>query len=53
MTANPLWQSRDLNGHGTHCAGTAASLPYGVAKDSNVITVKVWDAGGVNDVIYL
>ncbi|KAI0296762.1 peptidase S8/S53 domain-containing protein [Multifurca ochricompacta] len=31
----------DVNGHGTHCAGTIASRKYGVAKSANVIAVKV------------
>ncbi|KIL60981.1 hypothetical protein M378DRAFT_874023 [Amanita muscaria Koide BX008] len=31
----------DGNGHGTHCAGTAASYDYGVAKNANLIAVKV------------
>ena len=31
----------DGNGHGTHCAGTAVSTPYGVAKAAHVIAVKV------------
>jgi len=37
----PDWQNNDLHGHGTHCAGTVASGPYGVAKASKVIAVKV------------
>lgn len=36
----------DLNGHGTHVAGTAAGTEYGVAKDAKVIGVKVCTAGG-------
>ena len=36
----------DLNGHGTHCAGTIASKTYGVAKKANVFGVKVLDAEG-------
>ena len=35
------WDDKDNNGHGTHCAGTAVSEPYGVAKASKVIAVKV------------
>ncbi|KXN69443.1 subtilisin-like protein, partial [Conidiobolus coronatus NRRL 28638] len=31
----------DENGHGTHCAGIAASKTYGVAKKANLIAVKV------------
>ncbi|KAF9645176.1 serine protease [Thelephora ganbajun] len=32
--------------HGTHCAGTAVSGPYGVAKAANVIAVKVLSDSG-------
>ncbi|KAH8823648.1 serine protease [Flagelloscypha sp. PMI_526] len=31
----------DGNGHGTHCAGTAASWDYGIAKKASLIAVKV------------
>ncbi|KAF9642310.1 serine protease [Thelephora ganbajun] len=40
----------DDNGHGTHCAGTAVSGPYGVANAANVIAVKVLDADGISGV---
>lgn len=36
----------DDNGHGTHCAGTIASRKWGVAKQANVIAVKVLGANG-------
>lgn len=36
----------DLNGHGTHVAGTIGSSTFGVAKKSNLIAVKVCDANG-------
>jgi len=36
----------DGNGHGTHCAGTAAGTNYGIAKASQLVAVKVLDAGG-------
>ena len=36
----------DLNGHGTHCAGTAVGTTYGVARSANVIGVKVLSARG-------
>ncbi|KAF8448247.1 peptidase S8/S53 domain-containing protein [Kalaharituber pfeilii] len=43
----------DENGHGTHCAGTAASTNFGVAKGANIIAVKVLggDGRGGNDAI--
>jgi subtilisin family serine protease len=36
----------DGNGHGTHCAGTAAGAQYGIATEANLVAVKVLDAGG-------
>jgi len=33
--------STDDNGHGTHCAGTTAGRSYGVAKNANIVGVKV------------
>ena len=36
----------DGNGHGTHCAGTIASVKYGVAKAAHVIAVKVLGSNG-------
>ncbi|KAH6908860.1 serine protease [Coprinopsis sp. MPI-PUGE-AT-0042] len=36
----------DGNGHGTHCAGTAAGSQFGVAKRANIIAVQVLSAGG-------
>lgn len=36
----------DENGHGTHCAGTAASAAYGVAKKANIVAVRVLDVHG-------
>jgi serine protease len=37
----------DGNGHGTHCAGTIGGQRYGVAKEVNLIAVKVLaDNGG-------
>ncbi|CAE6458849.1 unnamed protein product [Rhizoctonia solani] len=36
----------DGHGHGTHVAGTIAGKTYGVAKDANIIAVKVLDNSG-------
>jgi cerevisin len=47
-------EDEDGNGHGTHCAGTIASAKYGVAKQANVIAVKVLGSNGsgtMSDVI--
>lgn len=42
----PQDADKDLNGHGSHVAGTIASAKYGVAKRANIIAVKVLGAGG-------
>jgi hypothetical protein len=36
----------DLNGHGTHCAGTAAGLTVGIAKQASIVDVKVLNSAG-------
>lgn len=36
----------DANGHGTHCAGIIAGKTFGVAKQANVIAVKVLRSNG-------
>jgi subtilisin family serine protease len=36
----------DLNGHGTHCAGTIGGTVYGVAKSVSLYAVKVLNSGG-------
>ena len=36
----------DCNGHGTHVAATAAGTTYGVAKNANIIPVRVLDCEG-------
>ncbi|PNS14814.1 Subtilisin-like protease [Sphaceloma murrayae] len=40
----------DLQGHGTHVAGTMGSRTYGVAKQTKLIAVKVCNQGGGCDV---
>lgn len=39
----------DTGGHGTHVAATAAGRQYGVAKNANVIPVRVFDCAGNGD----
>ncbi|CUM65037.1 uncharacterized protein PRCAT00002656001 [Priceomyces carsonii] len=44
----------DGNGHGTHCAGTIGSDSYGIAKNSNLVAVKVLrsnGSGSMSDVV--
>ncbi|GLB45549.1 putative peptidase S8 family protein [Lyophyllum shimeji] len=44
----------DGNGHGTHCAGTAAGSQFGVAKAATLIAVKVLSdqgSGAVSDIV--
>ena len=36
----------DGDGHGTHCAGTAAGLTVGIAKEATIHSVKVLDSSG-------
>lgn len=36
----------DLNGHGTHCAGTVMSKTWGIAKKATAIAVRVLDQNG-------
>lgn len=37
----------DVHGHGTHCAGVAASATYGVARNATIHSVKVLSDSGV------
>lgn len=41
----------DFNGHGTHCAGTAAGKTFGVANKASILSAKVLDddkSGGIS-----
>lgn len=42
--------SYDCNGHGTHVAGLAAGATYGVAKDAEIVPVRVLDCDGAGSV---
>lgn len=45
---NDGWNGQDCNGHGTHVAGIVGATTYGVAKQANLIAVRVFNcAGGI------
>ena len=39
-------EDQDCHGHGTHVAGTVGGLQYGVAKNVNIVAVKVLQCSG-------
>jgi len=53
-TFGPGVPGQDLNGHGTHCAGTAAGATVGIAKKANIFGIKVFGddgSGNIGDII--
>ncbi|XP_071498281.1 aqualysin-1-like [Diadema antillarum] len=36
----------DCHGHGTHCAGTAAGGIHGIARNANIVSVRLFDCEG-------
>lgn len=43
-------EGTDCNGHGTHCAGTAAGKTYGVAKKANIYNLRALNCEGTGAV---
>lgn len=43
-------QGTDCNGHGTHCAGTAAGSVHGVAKKANIYNLRALNCEGTGAV---
>ena len=39
-------EGKDCNGHGTHCAGTAAGNTYGVAKEAEIYNLRALNCQG-------
>ena len=49
----PYEDATDINLHGTHVAGIAASLTYGAAKNARVYAVKVLNGTGVGTISWI
>ncbi|KAF3319348.1 hypothetical protein TWF173_003790 [Orbilia oligospora] len=47
FNAFPGDDGKDARGHGTHTAGTVGSIHYGVAKNANILAMKVINNAGV------
>jgi len=45
-TGDPSPWNGDCNGHGTHCAGSAAGKTYGIATAAKIKSVRVLSCGG-------
>ena len=44
--AHILFGTADDQGHGTHCAGTAAGRAYGIARKANIYSARVCEPTG-------
>ena len=44
--SNKAGSASDCDGHGTHVASTAVGRAVGVAKDANVVAVRILDCSG-------
>ncbi|QRW12693.1 subtilisin-like protease 8 [Ceratobasidium sp. AG-Ba] len=57
VTRSPMFSKTitpgDFDGHGTHCAATAAGTKYGVAKKAHIIDVKVFPDEGFGQLSYM
>jgi subtilisin family serine protease len=49
VPAEPLNNTGDCNGHGTHVAGTIGSKSFGVAKNVTLVPVRVFNCSGASD----
>ncbi|XP_054753630.2 extracellular serine proteinase-like [Lytechinus pictus] len=50
IDVRPSGDGIDCNGHGTHCAGTAAGTTFGVAKMANLFAVRVLNCNGFGSI---